>query len=81
MNKTKKIKDNEWLKLAIIEYIKNNKDTRLNSIDIIHHFKLRVDITFIALKELEKELRVVRNDLFWEGWDGNHYYTLSKMII
>jgi len=64
----------DWLKNAIVEYLRNRSDKRPNSIDICSYFKMRVDLTYSALRELEAEGRVVRHDLILGGWNGNHYY-------
>ncbi|MEE8308650.1 MAG: hypothetical protein V3R81_15390 [Gammaproteobacteria bacterium] len=65
--------DNDWLKDAIIGYIQNT-DKQLNSIDIVSYFKLRVDITLFAIKDLEAEGRISRHDGMAGGWNGNHHY-------
>ena len=51
-----------WLENAIEEYIRNNP--KIDSVDIVRHFKLRADITLRSLIELEKQNRVVRKHLF-----------------
>ncbi len=75
-NKTKqKDDDKDWLKDAIVDYIKNyNSNRRLTSEVIVHHFHLRVDITFIALRELVKAGRVKKIDYIMGGYNGNHRY-------
>ena len=65
----------EYLKEEIFHYIAMS-DLRQNTEDIVTHFRLRVDITLIALRELENEGRVVRHNdsLSLEGADGKHHY-------
>lgn len=64
----------QWLKEAIVSYLKNHSDEKPNSIAICGYFKLRVDLTLLALRELESEGRITRHDGVHRGWNGNHYY-------
>ena len=52
----------KYLKNGILEYIKNNPG--VESPDITSHFKLRVDITLMALNELIEEKKVIKS---WSG--------------
>lgn len=67
----------DWLKDAIVAYLKNNPQLKPDSIDIIGYFKLSADVTYNALKELENENRIVRHNGLLGGWNGNHYYTIA----
>ena len=50
------------LENAIKEYIKNNP--KVDSVDIVSHFKLRADITLLSLAELVKDDIVIRKHIF-----------------
>lgn len=52
-----------WLEDAVYEYVKNNP--RVDSADIVSHFKLRADIALKALAQLEKDHKVERK---WLGF-------------
>lgn len=69
--------DNQWLKDAIVEYFKRRPSARPNSLDIVSYFKLRVDITYTALVEMENEGTLKRTNTVLGGWNGNHYYELA----
>lgn len=74
------MEDNEWLKQAILSYVKDYQDkNRLNAQDIIFHFRLAIDVTYIAIYQLCEEKRLIRVDTFLNGWDGHHYYKLPKI--
>lgn len=45
----------EWLKGAIVDYIRNNPNRHLDGVDIASHFKLRVDIVLNVIYELEED--------------------------
>jgi len=51
-----------WLEDAIEEHIKNNP--KVDSVDIVSHFKLRADITLNSLSELVKQKKVIRQHIF-----------------
>jgi len=70
--------NNSWLQNAIVQYIRNNSDKRLNSIDIVSYFKLQVDITLQAISDLEKAERLSRHDGMAGGWNGNHHYEVIE---
>ena len=67
----------KFLKEPILDYIKNNSDKQLSSIDIVSHFVL-VKQTLTALKELENEGIITRTDNLLGGWNGNHCYKIIK---
>lgn len=58
----------DYLKKAIYEYLKNNKDKNVDSVDVCYHFKLRVDIICTLLNEMENE-NVIRR----ENYFGSNY--------
>lgn len=63
----------DYLKDAIVEYVQ--KADRPDSINIVSHFKLPVNVTYTKIKELEEEGRIIRTNLDnLGGWNGNHYY-------
>lgn len=63
------------MKPKIIKYLRTNADKRPDSIAICSHFKdVRVDITYTALSELERDGKVMRHNGPLGGWNGNHFY-------
>jgi hypothetical protein len=64
---------NEWLKIAIIDYLKRLDVQRPDCITICDHFFLSADITLKALSELVEEGRIVRHDWL----PGKHYYEVA----
>ena len=56
---------NEKFKDEIIEFVKENP--RINPVDVISHFDLRVSAVLDAISELEKEKRLER------AWVGYKY--------
>jgi hypothetical protein len=61
-----------WLENAIFDYI--IKTNRVDSIDITLHFKLRVDITLMSLRQLVDDMKVARRELW--GIGKHEYYVL-----
>ena len=61
----------EVLVPAVTEYIKNNPG--VDSVDIVSHFKLRVDITLEAVSELLKNGTIIRKEIY-----GNRYEYFIK---
>lgn len=51
----------KFLVPAVTEYIKNNPG--VDSVDIVSHFKLRVDITLSVVSELQKNGTIIRKEL------------------
>jgi len=51
----------QYLKDAVLEYLKDNPDKRLDSVDIVSYFKLRADFITDALWELEEEGHVTHH--------------------
>lgn len=63
----------DYLKQPIIDYIKNNSDRHLDSVDICSHFQLRVDITMSAIYDLVQDGYITRHTSGLSAW-----YTVNK---
>lgn len=63
----------EWLEDAIYEYIKNND--RVDSVDIVLHFKLRCDITLNSVVQLQKGNKIERK---WLGFRYGYVISVEK---
>ena len=59
----------KYLVPAVTEYIKNNPG--VDSVDIVSHFKLRADITFEAVSELQNDDIIIRKELY--GTSGGYF--------
>jgi len=71
------MKENRSVKNAIISYLKQAQEGERDSIAICEYLGLRVDRTYIALKELEDSGEVVRYNLALDGWNRLHYYEVA----
>lgn len=53
-----------WLDPAVYEYIRNNSG-KVDSVDIVSHFKLCADITLAAVHRLENSGRIEEREVVW----------------
>jgi hypothetical protein len=53
-----------WLDASVYEYIKNNSGN-VDSVDIVSHFKLRADITLMAVSRLETTGKIEKREAVW----------------
>jgi len=52
----------KYLVPAVTEYI--TKNPGVDSVDIVSHFKLRADITLLAVSELQNDGIIVRREIY-----------------
>lgn len=68
----------DWLKNAIEEYLQSRRpDQRPDSVDICAYMKTPLDMTYIALRELETEHRIIRH----EAPQGSWYEAMKRAEI